>query len=365
MSSFMVTPCNLAVMALERYVAICFPLRHTEICTVRKSTMSIAMMWATALVPVVADTTPGVILISFFIFLYYIIIILRVYFTTSHLQETSRYVLFIHMITNDTVYLFISVLLYGCSLFLLLIPLHFCYILITLSTVTFRVTPYNLAVMSLERYVAVCFPLRHLQFCTVRRTTAAIAVVWLIALIPNVADIIALNSLGDKKLYSLNVICNRVTTTMAPVQNTIRSFSLSISFSLVGLIIIFSYLKVIQVARKIGSDKSSAKKASKTILLQVFQLLLCMTSLTSSISETYFKDYIKYIGAINFLMFMCLPRFLSSLVYGLRDNAFRKYLKQLGSAELGALNALYLSNEVGFVKDNTKKIKLGPVKDVN
>ncbi|XP_014880693.1 G-protein coupled receptor 183-like [Poecilia latipinna] len=49
------TPLNLACMAVECYIAICIPLRHAQICTVKKTRLLISLIWATSLVSVLPD----------------------------------------------------------------------------------------------------------------------------------------------------------------------------------------------------------------------------------------------------------------------------------------------------------------------
>ncbi|XP_018425198.1 PREDICTED: olfactory receptor 2AT4-like [Nanorana parkeri] len=288
------------------------------------------------------DTTAAIVHMTCFIiivlshctFLYFVIIILRVFFTSANIRETARYVLFIHMILNDTLYLIMAFVLYVASVYYVYIPVPFCYIMLTISTSTFRVTPYNLAVMSLERYVAVCYPLSHSQLCSPRRSTITLALIWTVALLFNLADIVVLGSKVGKNFFSLSVICSRASMTRTTEQGTITLCSLSMSFSAVGLIILYTYIQVVLVARKIGSGKSSAFKAGKTIMLHAFQLMLCMMSFTSSVTETYLRRYQAFIGIINYLLFMCLPRLLSPLIYGLRDDTFRKYMITFRSAAL-------------------------------
>ncbi|KAM6984592.1 uncharacterized protein FYW47_018402 [Aplochiton taeniatus] len=95
-----------------------------------------------------------------------------------------------------------------------------CGIITAFTILTVDTSSLTLAVMSLERYVAVCYPLRHATIVTIRGTGVAIAVVW------------------------------------------------------VGVIIIFSYFGVIVAARSASSDKASTSKARKTVLLHLIQLFL-------------------------------------------------------------------------------------------
>ncbi|XP_059184833.1 odorant receptor 131-2-like [Centropristis striata] len=49
------TPLNLACMAVECYIAICLPLRHVQICTVKRTLMLIGLIWSTSMLSVLSD----------------------------------------------------------------------------------------------------------------------------------------------------------------------------------------------------------------------------------------------------------------------------------------------------------------------
>ncbi|CAL9704931.1 unnamed protein product [Knipowitschia caucasica] len=49
------TPLNLACMAVECYVAICLPLRHVQICTVKRTHVLIGLLWLMSLTSVLPD----------------------------------------------------------------------------------------------------------------------------------------------------------------------------------------------------------------------------------------------------------------------------------------------------------------------
>ncbi|XP_053312114.1 odorant receptor 131-2-like [Spea bombifrons] len=268
-------------------------------------------------------------LLCFCFFIYFIAVILNVYFTAPHVKENARYILFAHMLIIDTLYLVTGLILLLCALYVIYIPVPICYTILTLASSTFRITPYNLAAMALERYIAVCYPLRHVTFCTPSRSNVAIATMCVIGLIPNVADFIVLSTSVNRKYFSIDIICSRDNMIFNALQRDIRSFATIISLTLVAVIILLTYIKVMMVARQISSGSSSAFKAGKTVMLHAFQLLLCMTSLTSSFTEPYFKNNVMFFVIGNFLLFMCLPRFLSPLIYGIRDEAFKQCFRKL------------------------------------
>ncbi|XP_018429615.1 PREDICTED: olfactory receptor 51E1-like [Nanorana parkeri] len=264
-------------------------------------------------------------------FFYFIVVLLMVYFTTPHVRENARYILFAHMLINDTIHLSLALFLCFGIGFYLYIPVPVCYVLVTCATATFRITPYNLAFMALERYVAICFPLRHIMLCTAQRTYFAIAAMWFVGLVPNMADLIVLISSVEKKYFSQNLLCQQQSLIVLPAQSTIQSSTIIVSLILVSLVILFTYIKVMLIARKTGSGKSSASKAGRTVILHAVQLFLCLLSLTSSFSELYRGDYFLFVIMFNFLLFMCLPRLLSPLIYGIRDEVFSKSIKKMYS----------------------------------
>ncbi|XP_040890333.1 odorant receptor 131-2-like [Toxotes jaculatrix] len=49
------TPLNLAFMAAECYIAVCFPLRYNYICTVKRTYIVIGLIWATSSLSVLPD----------------------------------------------------------------------------------------------------------------------------------------------------------------------------------------------------------------------------------------------------------------------------------------------------------------------
>lgn len=49
------SPLNLACMAIERYIAICKPLHHPQICTVRRTYILIVLIWTLSTAPSIAD----------------------------------------------------------------------------------------------------------------------------------------------------------------------------------------------------------------------------------------------------------------------------------------------------------------------
>ncbi|KAI9547871.1 hypothetical protein NQZ68_012888 [Dissostichus eleginoides] len=81
-------------------------------------------------------------------------------FLLRHFLDNSRYILFAYMLINDTLQLLSSVILFLLVIGLVTFPTVYCVPLLLLSTSTFMNTTLILATMSLERYVAIIYPLQ-------------------------------------------------------------------------------------------------------------------------------------------------------------------------------------------------------------
>ncbi|XP_075190117.1 odorant receptor 131-2-like [Anomaloglossus baeobatrachus] len=269
------------------------------------------------------------IFMSFGVFLCFGSIILYVFFTSPHIQENARYVLFIHMLLNDTLMLFVITFLSVMAYQSILIPMPICYAFFTCAASAFRVTSYNLAIMSLERYFAICHPLRHAELCNVHMSFWAIGVMWILGLTPQFLDFIVLCYSMPKGFFSISLKCRSANFTFNSFQGIIRSVAENSTMVLVALVILYTYVRVMVVARKIGSGKSSAFKAEKTVLLHALQLGLSMMSFTSAFTNVYFTKYFFFLPITNHFFFLHIPRIISPLIYGLRDEVFWKYMRKI------------------------------------
>ena len=96
----------------------------------------------------------------------------------------------------------------------------------------------------------------------------------------------------------------------------------------------FTYISIMITARSMSSNKDSAKKAHRTMLLHLIQLGLCLTSFVYgsieralsllTVSDTALFKHLRY---LNFLIVRIVPRCLSPLSYVLRDDAVRPLFK--------------------------------------
>ncbi|XP_039602187.1 odorant receptor 131-2-like [Polypterus senegalus] len=168
--------------------------------------------------------------------------------------------------------------------FSILMPAGSCIVIsMLLGTLSYN-TPLTLTAMCLERYVAICMPLRHGQICTVKRTLNVILIIWLIGSIPSFRDFIIVVATEVKTFYFERNLCNYDLMMRSSWQSYMRSVMAMLYFGVMLGTVAFTYVKIMEVARTVSAD-SSASKARNTILLHTFQLMFCLAVLVSPFVE--------------------------------------------------------------------------------
>ncbi|XP_075119260.1 odorant receptor 131-2-like [Leptodactylus fuscus] len=274
------------------------------------------------------------IIISFSFFLCFITLVSNIFFKTPILRNSARYVLFVFLLLNDTLYLLLGFYLMLASIYSLHTPVPLCYILYTLSSAAFRVTPCNLAAMALERYVAICHPLQHMELCTPQRANVVFIGMCSLMLIPFLIEFFVMAS-SMTNIFKLYLICRHENLIFNPIQNVIRSVALIFCFTSVGIVIVFTYVRIMQVAKKVTPQSSSAFKAGRTVMIHAFQVLLCTSALLTILTQSFSTKWPGILATVHFFVFTCLPRFLSPLIYGLRDELLRQLIKKSFSRYFG------------------------------
>ncbi|XP_068121947.1 odorant receptor 131-2-like [Hyperolius riggenbachi] len=266
---------------------------------------------------------------------------LYIIFSSLDVHHNPRYILFAFMLISDSLYLMLCFTMYILAMRSQTILMPLCCAIYTVSSATFIATQYHLAAMSLECYIAICFPLRHCVICTPRRAMLVVVTIWVWSTIPYAVELVVINvTLKDPS--NMQVICFTSRLLVNSVQPVIRLLSFILCFTFVGLSILFSYIKIMSVALSKNSKTSSASKAGKTVLIHGVQLFLCICSLLSNFTEIGLGKYFQVLTICSFIIFNYVPRFLSPLIYGVRDADLRRHIRK----------HLSLPQKIGFLMDN-------------
>uniref|UniRef100_UPI0037E8791F odorant receptor 131-2-like n=1 Tax=Semicossyphus pulcher TaxID=241346 RepID=UPI0037E8791F len=245
-------------------------------------------------------------------------------------SETSRYVLLYNLLVADTLQMAMSQLLYVLSACRLMLPYPICGLLIMFARLTTDISPLTLVVMSLERYIAVCYPLRHAAIIPIRNTLVAIIGVWAFSSLNVLTHLLLLLQFPFEDLESLQMkeFCSKLQMYLVPMSYVYNQAYTCFLFITAGVAITSSYIGVVVAARSASTDKESAHKVCKTLLLHLFQLGLSLmsmmhTTLLIAISEIVRRSLFVYIMSVFYVFVYILPRCLSALIYGLRDQTIR------------------------------------------
>ncbi|XP_058488305.1 odorant receptor 131-2-like [Solea solea] len=239
-----------------------------------------------------------------------------------------RYILYIHLVINDIILLTMFTLVQVLSYIVFTLNVSFCIVMLLIAVSASISNPLTLAVMALECYIAICFPLRHTQICTVKKTYAVIGVIWMLSSLSVLPDLFVTLATESMEFFHSRVFCLQRNTFRHPYLKEMRDIVNQVYLVIVWLTLIYTYFRILVTAKAAATD---AKKARNTVLLHGFQLLLCMLTYVYSIileglTSLFPSGFLAIRFAVSIFVHV-LPRLISPVVYGLRDKTFRKYLK--------------------------------------
>ncbi|XP_062314977.1 odorant receptor 131-2-like [Osmerus eperlanus] len=243
--------------------------------------------------------------------------------------EDPRYIMFIYMVVNDALLLTLVTTLYVVSYIFFKIHASICCLLVMTAVLTTRSTPLILAGMSLERYISICFPLHYGHMCTVPRTIVLIIFILALTAIVPLTDLFITLAKERPGFFYISIFCDQSLLFRHSSIYTKNLVFDSLYFSFVALTLLYTYCQIMLAARAASSDLVSVKKARNTVALHGVQLLLCMLAFVVPSMQAQlialFPLYSLEIRYVNFLLVYIIPRFLSPMIYGFRDEKFRKY----------------------------------------
>ncbi|XP_035990630.1 odorant receptor 131-2 [Fundulus heteroclitus] len=247
----------------------------------------------------------------------------------SLFYENSRYIMFICMVVNDALQLTLVTTLYVVSYIFRKIHVSVCCFLVMTAVLTTRSTPLILAGMAVERFIAICFPLHYSHTCTVSRTLLLIGVILILTATPPVTDLLITVLKEPPSFFHRAIFCDQSILFPDPSIYYKNCVFDGLYLSFVALTLLYTYVKIILTAQAASTSLASVKRARNTVLLHGVQLLLCMLAFVVPSLQaaliSLFPQLSLEIRYIFFLLVYIIPRFMSPVIYGFRDELFRKY----------------------------------------
>ncbi|XP_033834407.1 odorant receptor 131-2-like [Periophthalmus magnuspinnatus] len=247
-------------------------------------------------------------------------------------RETSRYMLLLNLVVGDSIVLFMGQLLYMHSVANVNLSYPLCGFYIMISYLSVKIAPLTLSIMSIERYIAVCFPFHYPTIVTMRNTAFAILSVWGMGCVDILIQVLLLVEFPFHLLPSLqmNSYCSFVTLMLGPRSKVYQTISTIVLFLLSGLVIMSSFIGVMVVALSASTEKESANKARNMLLMHMFQLsLTLMSTMVPVFNRVAALANPVLAGRLLVMVHVFLammPRCLTTLTYGLKDSSLRPIL---------------------------------------
>uniref|UniRef100_A0A671YJC5 G-protein coupled receptors family 1 profile domain-containing protein n=1 Tax=Sparus aurata TaxID=8175 RepID=A0A671YJC5_SPAAU len=272
-------------------------------------------------------------------------LLILTFFKNKSFYTISRYILFAVTLLSDSFLLLISTILFLLAYFNFTIQVWLCINISVVALLYSMVTPVTLTAMTLERYVAICMPLRHAELCSQRIHVHCILIIHGLSSISCIAVFSSFFASASFSLYSQDRICSVQMYILHRWQGHIRSAVQQFYFLIMVIIIVFCYVKIMKVAKTAsGENKKSTRKGLRTVILHGFQLLLCLIQLWTPFIENYvFQINLSLfinVRFFNYVLFYLTPKCLSPLIYGLRDDHFFHALKKYVVFDLYKTNIL-------------------------
>ncbi|XP_044210512.1 odorant receptor 131-2-like [Thunnus albacares] len=266
------------------------------------------------------------------IFLYINLLLIVTFFSKDFFYKTMRYILFAVTLLSDSLLLIMSDILLILTYFRFTMQIGMCVIMSIVVILYTFVTPVTLTAMTLERFVAICMPLRHAELCSTHSALQCILIIHGLSSIPCIFIYSFFFASATHSLYTQDRICSVEIFILRSWHDHFRSAISQFYFLIMCFTIVFSYVKIMKVAKAAsGENRKSTWKGLRTVVLHAFQLLLCLIQLWCPFIESAVLqiDSILFVSVryFTYITFYLAPRCLSPLIYGLRDEMFFHALK--------------------------------------
>ncbi|XP_027016369.1 trace amine-associated receptor 13c-like [Tachysurus fulvidraco] len=200
-----------------------------------------------------------------------------------------------------------------------------------ISTILGSVSLYNVVLIAIDRYFALCHPFVYVAKMSLRVVLKCVGFVWLLSLFYN----LSIMFIGSSEEGQTKVICLQACA--IPVNNTWGLTDFIFSFIIPCLLIVILYLRVLTVAlrhAKVISDaakpginrRKSELKATKTLGTVVFVYLLCWIPLYVFLLNI--ENVPESNVILNYLMWLFSSNsFINPIIYAISYPWFKKSLR--------------------------------------
>ncbi|XP_069045949.1 olfactory receptor 52D1-like [Lepisosteus oculatus] len=192
----------------------------------------------------------------------------------------------------------------------------------------------NLAVMSYDRYVSICYPLDYNRIMTLDKACVFLIFIWFFSMVRFAITLtlsVRLPLCGNiiEKVYCDNYSIVKLACTDTTVNNIYGLFTLFLSVGLHLLLIFYSYTEILRIC--LNSPRQSQIKAFNTCITHIVSLVnfsvgCLLEVIQSRLNMSHIPSEVRVALSLYFLIF---PPLLNPIIYGLRITTIRTTFKKL------------------------------------